>query len=338
VARVFAACTVVARNYLAQTRVLATSFREHHPDAEFVVVVIDNDGTIGPDEPFALVRPDELIDDRVELHRRGAMFGPRGLMGTLRPLLVRRLAHDYDTVLLLDADACIYGDLAHAVSRADEHGLVLTPHLSSPVSTSDAGYPLEETFLKFGVFNGGFVAVSAKARAFLDWWCDRTSRHCIEAPEQGYNYTQHWLTLAPAYFDHDVLRDPGISAMWWNLYDRDVDWSGDAPSISGVPLRHFHFTGFDPAEGTLLGRRDETARASFPGLELRPGLARLCSEYADRVVAAGLDDAARTPLPFVHLADGTLFSDEARTHYREAVEWAEISGGVEPPNPFVVDG
>ena len=34
-------CTIIARNYLAQARVLAETFREHHPDGRFFVLVID---------------------------------------------------------------------------------------------------------------------------------------------------------------------------------------------------------------------------------------------------------------------------------------------------------
>jgi hypothetical protein len=241
---------------------------------------------------------------------------------------------EHGTVLLLDADMCVYGDLSHVFGLADACGLVLSPHLGWPVSTSDVGYPLEETFLKYGVFNGGFVGVGARGDAFLDWWCDRTSRRCIEAPEQGYNYTQLWLTLAAAYFEHHVLHDPGVNVMWWNLFDRDVEWRDDVPSVSAVPLRLFHFTGFDPMTSTLFGRRDETARAGFPGLEARPGSARLCRDYAAMVIAAGAVEARRHTPPFVALPNGEVFSDEDRTRYRDAVEWAELTGAAEPPNPF----
>jgi hypothetical protein len=333
-----AACTVIARNYVAQARVLARSFCELHEQSDFVAVVIDDDdGSIGAGEPFSVLSPEDLGLDRAEVRRRGAMFGPLGLIGTLRTLLTRHVARENGVALLLDADACVYGDLTVVFALAEERGLVLTPHLPWPLSAAEAGYPLEETFLKFGVFNSGFVAASTKAMPFLDWWCERTARRCIEAPEQGYNYCQHWLTLAVAYFDHHVLRDPDVNVMWWNLYDRDIEWRGDGPWLSGQPLRHFHFTGFDPVRGMLSGRRDEVERAAFPGFKARPGTERLCREYAARVVAAGLHDARRHPLPFVVLPDGTRFSDEARARYRESVEGAEMSGAAEPANPFDYD-
>jgi hypothetical protein len=329
------ACTVVTRSHLAQARVLASSFRACHPDIEFVVLLADDDErTVKPDDHFSVLHCEDIGVEQTELRRRGAMFGPLGLAGSLKPVLLRHLVERYGATLLIDADSCVYDDLSPVIALASEHGLVLSPHLLRPMSRAEAGYPLEETFLKYGVFNSGFVAVSSRASAFLDWWSDRTARRCIDATEQGYSYEQRWLTIATSFFGHHVLEDPGVNVMWWSLYDRDVAWNGDVPSISGGPLRHFHFTGLDPMNPAVIGRRNETARANFPGLERRPGMARLCREYAARVVAAGLGDARRHPPPFVTLPDGTPFSEEERTRYREAVEWAELEGVAEPPNPF----
>ncbi|HEY8217767.1 MAG TPA: hypothetical protein VIH82_11580 [Acidimicrobiia bacterium] len=330
-----AACTIVTRSHLAQARVVASSFVQRHPDATFVTLVLDDeDRTIGADEPFDVARPDDVGIDRAELHRRGAMFGPHGLASSTKSVLLRHLVGQHGTAVYLDADSCVYAEISHVFELARRHGVVLTPNLAWPLSTADAGYPLEETFLKYSVFNGGFVAAGEPGAAFLDWWCDRSSRHCVEAPEQGYIYSEKWLTIVPAFFDHHVLHDPGINVLWWNLYDRDVEWRGSTPTISGGPLRHFHFMGLDPANPVKLGSGDEATRARFPGFERRPGTARLCREYAASVRAAGLDEARRTPPPYVRLPDGQVFSDEARTRYREAVEGAEASGAPEPSNPF----
>ena len=42
------ACTIVARNYLAQAQVLVDSFRRHHPDGTFDVLLIDDPATERP--------------------------------------------------------------------------------------------------------------------------------------------------------------------------------------------------------------------------------------------------------------------------------------------------
>src|SRR4051794_37826002 len=47
--------TIVARNYLAQAQVLVDSFRDHHPDGEFYVLVVDDLETQAPKVPGAEV-------------------------------------------------------------------------------------------------------------------------------------------------------------------------------------------------------------------------------------------------------------------------------------------
>ncbi len=54
--------TVVARNYLPQARVLARSFRAHHPDGRVVVLVLDAPGDgLRDDEPFEVVAPADVV-------------------------------------------------------------------------------------------------------------------------------------------------------------------------------------------------------------------------------------------------------------------------------------
>src|SRR5262245_45653795 len=57
-----AACTIVAKNYLADARVLARSFQAHHPDARmFVLLVDDVEGAVdAAREPFAIVHLKDL--------------------------------------------------------------------------------------------------------------------------------------------------------------------------------------------------------------------------------------------------------------------------------------
>jgi hypothetical protein len=316
--------------------VLATSFSEHHPASEFGVLIVDDEqDECGAGEPFRILRPRDLMIDQTEVNRRGAMSGPQGLVSSLKAPLLRHLVKEHRcSVLLLDADGCVYDDLSHVLALADEFGVVLSPHDLSPLSRADAGYPVEEMFLQAGVFNGGLLAVGPSGAPFLDWWADRSARRCIARMERGYLFSQRWLTLAAVYFQHCVLRDPGCNVMWWNLYQRDVSWANDRPYISGAPLRHFHFTGFAPAPPGSFRLGDIAEVSNFPGLAQKPGAARLCREYAARLVHAGLDEAGRVPPPFVTLPNGQRITDEERDRYRNLLEWAELHGGPEPTNPF----
>ncbi len=331
-------CTIATRNYLPFALALARSVRLHNPQLALYVLVVDAAITETDRDTFedvTLLGCADIGIDRVEFRRRGAMFGPRGLSCSLKAPLMKHLVQEPGSVVLfLDADGLVFGDLSPIFDLARCEGLVLSPHLHDPIDRRTAGYELEETFLKFGVFNTGLLAATNEASAFIEWWTERTSRRCIEAPEMGYIVDQNWASLAPALFHVAVLRHRGTNVMWWNLYDRDVEWTAGTPSISGVPLIHFHFAGFDFGDQVTLGAANNAWRANFPGFDEKPGALRVCEIYANRLKAAGLLNPGRDLPSFVRLPDGSLFSDEQRTVYRELVEWAEINGLEEPTNPF----
>ena len=78
-------CTIIAKNYAPFARVLARSFREHHPDGRcFTLVIDDVEGFIDPsDEPFELVTPAELeIDD---FDRMAALYSVLELSTAVKP-------------------------------------------------------------------------------------------------------------------------------------------------------------------------------------------------------------------------------------------------------------
>ena len=162
--------------------------------------------------------------------------------------------------------------------------------------------------------------VGPGAEPFLAWLAERARRDCVREPARGLLYTQTWLNLVPALFPHHVLRDRGVNAQFHGLHGRDVEWTAAGPRIGGDPLRLFHFAGFDPGEPGRLCRH-------YPGTELadRPGLARLCHEYAERLRAEGWP---AEPAP-----TGPGVDPVVRSVYRRALLAAEAGRGPEPPDP-----
>jgi hypothetical protein len=331
-------CTVVTRNYLPFARALTRSILRHDPGRELWVMIADAEVGASDQvnlEGVTLLSTTDIGIDANEVERRGAMFGPNGLACSLKAPLLRHVVRTTgQPSLYLDADGLVFGSLSVIFDLAESAGLVLSPHLHEPISREDAGFEVEETFLKYGVFNGGLVATTEAALPFLEWWTERTSRRCIVAPEQSYIVDQHWLTLAPALFPSAVLRHQGTNVMWWNLYERDITWMHDSPTVVGIDLLHFHFAGFDFGAEVTLGPENQAWRARFPSMDQRPGLMRMCAFYASELQATGFDCSVEKGAPYVRLPDGSLFTDEHRHRYRELVEWAELHGHPEPPNPF----
>src|SRR5262245_834745 len=79
--------TIAASNYLAQVRVMARSFIEHHPDcAVYAFLVDDLDGEFDPsDEPFDIISFECLDIERDEYLRMATIYDVVELATAVKP-------------------------------------------------------------------------------------------------------------------------------------------------------------------------------------------------------------------------------------------------------------
>ncbi len=341
------ACTVASRRFLAQAQVLADSFFEHHPGGRFAVLVPDDpDGERTLNERIEVLRPTDAGIEEAELHRLALAYSVKQLSCAMKVHLLRHLARRGDVGVLLDGDVCVYDDLTPIADVARRHGLVLSTHCVTPhdpperyppkVGTAPRrlnAYGPDQMMVQCGTFNTGILAAGPGDGAFLDWWRARVARYCLLEPDRGLFQEQGWTTLAPTLFDTHVLREPGWNVNAFHLHDADVSWEGGRPTIGGAPLRTFHFITFDPHRPTELSNLDHLA-AVWPALSERPGAARVCAEYAERLLAAGHDEALTDVSAYDRLPDGTEIDENMRAAYAEALLEHEAGEGPEPPNPF----
>lgn len=327
-------CTIVASNYLPYARVLADSFFAHHPDGSFVLLLIDDERTtvdLG-DPRIDCRRLRDLGLDRAEIRRLAGIYDVTELATAVKPLLLRKLLDEgRPSIIYLDPDIRIYDSIEDVSRLAAEHGIVLTPHTMHP-------YPQDERqvdgffVLAAGVYNLGFVAVAPSARPFLDWWWQVTRREALSDVSRHMFTDQRWVDFVPSFFDHVILKDPGYNVAYWNLHARELTLDGERYLVDGVPLRFFHFSGFDISKPNLLSAH----QGDRPRILLsdRPLLSRLCEDYASDLQRAGLDARARPPYGWSRTACGLEMSTRMRRLYRTAVMAAEQSDAPEPPDPF----
>jgi hypothetical protein len=321
--------------------VLAESFRRHNPQHRFFALAIDDlEGELDGGETFQALTPQQVGIDRDELHRRATMFTGQGLAVSAKPNVIRYLLRVGEPVLLLDADSCVYGDLGPVGELAARHSLVISPHSLDPHPLHEED-GVEQVCMRWGVMNTGLLATAGGAEPFLDWWAERTARRCVIDLQRGLVMDQGWVNVAMMIFEHHILRDRGCNVMGWNLQARDVEWRGEKPFIDGAPLRHFHFiNSFDPKRSHVLAPFQEDSDMwlwppeIWPSLDERPGVARICREYAGRLRAAGHVEWRASRGQFEDLPDGQPLERWMRERYRLAAIRAEIEGGEEPPNPF----
>ena len=281
------ACTVIAKNYLAQARVLTRSFLDHHPDGSVRVLVLDDpEHEIGSGEDFRVLSPSDVLPAD-EFARMATAYGIVELATAVKPALLRHLLAEAPVVAYFDPDIQIFAPLNDVFDAAAEQGIALTPHSTSPLPREGDGTSTEDVILDAGVFNLGFIAMGQCTEA-VDWWDSRLRRECIIDPAHGRFVDQRWVDLFPAYFTPAILRDPGLNVAWWNAPNRAVTSGPDGPLVNGSPLRFFHFSGYDPDRPWLLS----THQGPIPRVLLsdRPDLRALTDAYRQRVMDAGYAD------------------------------------------------
>lgn len=333
------ACTIVAKNYLAHARVLAESFREHHPAGSFSVLIVDADEPdgSGAHEPFDLLTPAQIGIERLEFLRMAAMYDVLELSTSLKPSFLKALLDSgLDDVAYFDPDIQIFTPLDDIAEHARAHGIVLTPHVTQAMPR-DGLSPGEQTILAAGIYNLGFIAVARSADKFLDWWSNRLARECVLAPELGHSFVdQRWVDFVPALFDHYILRDEGCNVAHWNLPTRELVRSNGSFLVNGRPLRFFHFSGYDPELPHLLSKH----QGSIPRILFsdHQDLQQLYLEYGRRLLERGYTDASRRSYGWDALPTGMPLDSRMRRLYRSALLEAERTGAEEPPNPFETPG
>jgi glycosyltransferase involved in cell wall biosynthesis/SAM-dependent methyltransferase len=325
-------CTIIAANYAPFARVLADSFRAHHPGSRVFVLVIDDvEGFLDPpNEPFEIVRPQDLSID--EFDRMAALYSILELSTAVKPWLLRYLLHKRgaDALVYLDPDIQVFDRLDELEALLHEHRLVVTPHLTAPMPR-DGLRPSETDILIAGSYNLGFIALTPgpDTDALLDWWGERLATDCIVAPERGFFVDQRWMDFAPGLVpSFHVLRDPGYNVAYWNLPSREVEREGDGWTVNGRPLRFFHFSGFDPKQPGMLSKHQNRIQ-----LAQRPALRELCERYAELLLARTPARSRSWSYKYDRLPDGTPIDAAVRLGYRRAVEAGEMA-----LSPFTREG
>jgi SAM-dependent methyltransferase/glycosyltransferase involved in cell wall biosynthesis len=302
----FAACTIVARNYLAQARTLIQSFHEHHPRSRFYLLVVDDetraldDALLGPS--VSIVRPSDLALPR--FREMAFQYDVTELSTAVKPaLLAYMLEQNEQAVVYFDPDIVVYRPLTELVGELGEASITLIPHLLEPIPR-DGLIPDEQSILRAGAYNLGFIGLSdtAETRECLTWWQERLVDNCRVDVAQGLFVDQKWVDLVPSLFQGTaIFRDATYDVAYWNLHSRPLTRRDGSYYVGDRPLAFFHFSGFDPSKPRTLSRhqnrlavQDGTALAAILddyGLRLRKhelGRAR-ASRYAYATFDNGLD-------------------------------------------------
>jgi glycosyltransferase involved in cell wall biosynthesis len=316
-------CTIIAKNYVAQARVLARSFAEHHPDGGFWTLIIDDfSGHIDPSqEPFEVLTPSDIGCE--PFYDMAVRYNVLELSTAVKPWLLAHLMREVSgPVTYLDPDIRVFDTLEPLAELARLHGVVVTPHNSEPIP-ADGKRPSQIDIMIAGVYNLGYVTMAPgeDTERLLAWWSDRLRRDCRVDPVYGYFVDQRWFDLVPGFVsDYWVMRDPQYNVAYWNLHSRALQGEGRHYTVDGRPLAFFHFSGFDPESPSILSRHQNRVEVAE-----HSALATILEEYAAATLEEGYATAKRWPYTFEVLPDGVPMDSVVRKLYGEAEICGEVS-------------
>lgn len=326
-----AACTIISKNYLSYARVLADSFLQNHAGIPFVVLLVDELGSLDPErERFHLVELRELAIP--DVNRFCFQYSPIELNTAVKPYFLSHLfaKYGFDRLVYFDPDILVLRNLAPLFALLQDHPIVLTPHLTAPLP-QDGRTPDEVAILRAGTYNLGFIALAnhATTRRMVAWWQERLYTGSQMDPDRGLHVDQKWIDLIPGFFpDVCILKDPGYNVAYWNLATRRVEVNDGAVTVNGQPAFFFHFSGIDPDNLQAISKHSNRFNLDNVG-----PAAVLYTRYVDLLRAYGYDETKNQVYAFGHFDNGLRIPDAARRLYLKLGEEAHQFG-----NPFDTAG
>jgi hypothetical protein len=306
--------TIATRSYLPFVRVLMQSLRQHHPQQNLFVLLVDGEGTECAGEPWITVPAAAL--DLPQFQDMCVRYDVTELSTALKPWFMGWLFDRtaVEEVTYLDPDIEVHQPLDAALGLLRGGAtMVLTPHALLPLD--DGGQPDDYTILKSGAFNLGFMAVkrAPDSMAFIRWWAERLKTDSLVRFQDNLFTDQRWCDLAPALVPGlSILRDATCNVAYWNLPHRRVERTPTGTwLVNGSPLTFFHFSGLDPEHPDRLSRYQNRKL-----LESNTALGLLLSEYANRVLSNGWHDAQAEGYGFAQI-DGVELSPTLRALFRD---------------------
>ena len=272
---------------MPQAVALLESTRKIYPNIEFYVLITDATSRAHPYLGSASILLSDDLDLPVEwLREMRSYYDPVEFATSLKPFLLSKLLDEgVSTVTFLDPDILLFDNLTEGISAATKYGIALTPHRLTPPNISHPRYN-EIMFLKYGIFNLGYISVGQNSKPMLSWWGEKLRWYCTRFPDDDIFTDQKWMNFVPCYFDFKVIRNPGYDFAPWNIDERPITSTGGKLYAGDSALVFVHFSQMsgDLAAGRILNHWQKMLSESIESRNSLDLILRLTTEYSARLV------------------------------------------------------
>lgn len=301
------------------------SVRALHNDVDLHLLLADTvDGYLNiNNDIFETIEAEHLgIDSFVDMSFKYDMME---FCTAVKPFALQYLINKgYEKVIYFDPDIMVFNKLDIIFDLLEKYSIVLTPHITNPISIHDTKLPAERDFLRAGTYNLGFIAISSTeiSKTFLDWWSDRCKYECFNEPENGYFVDQKWLNLVSGIFKSVyILRHSGCNMSYWNLHERRLN---NLVVNKDYDLVFYHFSGINISDLNIISKYQNRYT-----LDTRPDLREIFSLYKERVLSNGYEETITLRYKYGYFDNGRKIGPLARRLYASCYN--------KFTNPFSVD-
>lgn len=221
------AFTICSNNYLAQAKILGDSLFKKNPDYKFIIGLCDE---LSDDIDYSFFKNIEIVPiSQINIYCFDDIIKKYDIIElntSIKPSFFKYFISKYEnleTIIYFDPDIQIFNNLFLIEKYLEDDDILLTPHILNPIGVDDY-YPSENSFLNYGIYNLGFLALNPKsknARDLLEWWEDKTLKIGFNIVSEGLFVDQLWMNLAPLFFTNvKVLQEYGFNVAPWNLHER----------------------------------------------------------------------------------------------------------------------
>ena len=115
----FAACTIVAHNYLPQARILAESFKRYHPESTFYIVIVDRpvEARLVSNSSFSVIPITDLDFGDEGFGYMAAIYDVTEFATSVKPFALRQLTQSHDCVFYIDPDIELFAPLTPLIEK-----------------------------------------------------------------------------------------------------------------------------------------------------------------------------------------------------------------------------
>ncbi len=240
-----AICTIINRNYLPQALAQHESLKSTNPASDYFLLITDGVPKNLVDISSArLLEISDLDIQQEKLDRMSSYYDGVEFATAMKPSLLKQILRlGYSSVTFIDPDTLVLDNLELAQNLAASHDIVLTPHRISPGhANSSFSIASEIAFLKYGIYNLGFISVGQGSLPMLNWWEEKLEIYCSRKSNLPIYTDQKWIDLVPSYYKHFILRSPAYNLAYWNIDERDLEKRQNSYFVSGEPLVFIHFS------------------------------------------------------------------------------------------------